>query len=314
MASTENLNEKKKRFRSPPYPSFDLETAVDRASKLLKDAHHHPVGASVLSTAWGMKSSDGRVWRHAAALIQYGLAVDIGTGKSRKFQITDIARRIVKDENPDSQKRIDALKTAVLSPMIHRELWDKFKTADGLSDAVLKTYLTVDRAENGEFPYSNSAADGVIETYRASLAYAGIKESDKLIDNDEVKNDSSDDILNDHHHAHKVKVGDYVNWVSGEIVQFDARKVVWVSEDGSHLRVFGNPTGIPMNETEIVDAPAAPPTTPKPAETGGGNKPPDITVYQVGGRLQITADVDAEGIEKLENMLAKYKEILGMLN
>ena len=34
---------------------------------------------------------------------------------------------------------------------------------------------------------------------------------------------------------------------------------------------------------------------------------------QSGHRLQITADVDDKGLEKLEQMLAKYKEILKML-
>jgi len=316
MTSAEIVTEKKKRFRSPAYPIFDLGTAVDRASKLLKDAHHHPVGASVLSTAWGMKSADGRVWRHAAALIQYGLAADFGTGKSRKFQITDIARRIVKDENPDSPKRVAALKTAMFSPVIHQELWDKFKTAEGLSDAVIKTYLTVDRAENGESAYSGSAADEVIETYRASLAYAGITESDTLADDDEVKCGGSEE-TSSHSVTPKIKIGDHVKWTSGGVDQFKGRKVEWVSDDGSMLRVFGSPTGIPMNEVEIVTAPAPPPmapAAPKLAAAGGGKMLPDIAVYQVGGRLQITADVDAEGIEKLENMLAKYKEILKILN
>jgi hypothetical protein len=36
----------------------------------------------------------------------------------------------------------------------------------------------------------------------------------------------------------------------------------------------------------------------------------DISVLLAANRLQITADVDAAGLEKLEKMLAKYKEIL----
>jgi hypothetical protein len=34
---------------------------------------------------------------------------------------------------------------------------------------------------------------------------------------------------------------------------------------------------------------------------------------QASNRLQITADVDDKGLEKLEQMLVKYKEILKML-
>jgi hypothetical protein len=36
-------------------------------------------------------------------------------------------------------------------------------------------------------------------------------------------------------------------------------------------------------------------------------------VLLASDRLQITADVDDKGLEKLEQMLAKYKEILKML-
>jgi hypothetical protein len=43
------------------------------------------------------------------------------------------------------------------------------------------------------------------------------------------------------------------------------------------------------------------------AREGDGN---DISVLLAANRLQITADVDAAGLEKLEKMLAKYKEIL----
>jgi hypothetical protein len=39
----------------------------------------------------------------------------------------------------------------------------------------------------------------------------------------------------------------------------------------------------------------------------------DVSVLQVGKRLQITADVDAEGLTNLQEMLSKYAEILKML-
>jgi hypothetical protein len=37
-----------------------------------------------------------------------------------------------------------------------------------------------------------------------------------------------------------------------------------------------------------------------------------VDAGQAANRLQITADVDVAGLEKLEKMLAKYKEILKM--
>jgi hypothetical protein len=50
-----------------------------------------------------------------------------------------------------------------------------------------------------------------------------------------------------------------------------------------------------------------PAASPAGASDGDGN---DISVLLAANRLQITADVDVDGPEKLEKMLAKYKEIL----
>lgn len=317
MSDTENVVEKKKRFRSPPYPMFDLGKAVERATEVSSQAHHHQVGAQVLSSAWGMKSADGKVWRAAAALIQYGLLIASGTGKTRKFQVSDVARRIIQDIDPLSQKRRDALYTAALSPMIHKELWEKFKSAKGLSDAVIKTYLTLDRVEGGEAAYSDSAADEVIHTYRATLAYAGISDSDTIVPPATDKDDDNGKV-GSHSNLIKVKVGEYVQWTSNGQDQFKLpRKVVWKSDDGTHLRVHGTMTGIPANEVTVVDPPAPPPAGAgvKVEDDGkNGNVENDINVLVTNnGRLQITADVDEEGLKRLMKMLEKYEGILDLL-
>ena len=50
-----------------------------------------------------------------------------------------------------------------------------------------------------------------------------------------------------------------------------------------------------------------------PAPSAGDSK--DISVFVTpGGRLQITADVGAEGVVTLKKMLDKYEEILKMLS
>lgn len=46
------------------------------------------------------------------------------------------------------------------------------------------------------------------------------------------------------------------------------------------------------------------------ANEGDGN---DISILLSSNRLQITVDIDDKGLEKLEQMLAKYKEILKIL-
>ena len=40
----------------------------------------------------------------------------------------------------------------------------------------------------------------------------------------------------------------------------------------------------------------------------------DISVLQIGNRLEITANVDADGLAKLKDILGKYEEILKIVN
>jgi hypothetical protein len=51
--------------------------------------------------------------------------------------------------------------------------------------------------------------------------------------------------------------------------------------------------------------------TPAPAAPDSDGN--EISVLLASNRLEITADVDDRGLEKLEQMLAKYEEILKML-
>jgi hypothetical protein len=91
------------------------------------------------------------------------------------------------------------------------------------------------------------------------------------------------------------------------------RKVTQI--EGGIAFVHGSLTGIEMNELSVVPAPAPilpagmnkPTTSQANAPEGDGN---DISVLLASNRLQITADIDAAGLEKLEKMLVKYKEIL----
>ena len=127
------------------------------------------------------------------------------------------------------------------------------------------------------------------------------------------------------------KVGDYIQWTSNGADQLSIpRWVEWVSDDNEYVRVFGSPTGIPMSEVTIVtqsgDTPPPIVGVAKKLAEAGHYQPAvsaptastapakDITVYQVNGRLQITADVDAEGLKKLQNLLAKYAEVLALMN
>ncbi|MYF09194.1 MAG: hypothetical protein F4233_15150, partial [Rhodospirillaceae bacterium] len=190
MTESTQIKQPRKRFRSPPYPALGLGRAVERAAQLHKIAQHHEVGVATLQEAWEMKSAEGRVWRTAAALIQYGLLTDSGTGKARKFKVTDIGRRVILDSDPNSTKRKEALNTVALKPMIHKELWDKFGAASNVSDSLFRTHLTVDRVEANEAPYSENSANEVIETYRKTLDYSGLANLTEISGQEKIETDA----------------------------------------------------------------------------------------------------------------------------
>lgn len=175
-----NQDEATKRLRSPPYPTTSLAKAVDRARALYNKALHHQVLVSVLADAWGYGAKSSGLAASAATLGQFGLIKAEGGGPKRRYQLTDIAMRIIRDADPESVKRREALKRAALTPPVFQELWETFGRADGVSDVVIRNFLTLDRHEAGRAPFSDMAALDILQTYKDTLAYAGITDADAV--------------------------------------------------------------------------------------------------------------------------------------
>ncbi len=307
----------KPRFRSPPYPATSLAKAIERAKQLYGKAQHYPISAAVLADAWDYSPKSGGTFATAAALIHFGLMSDEGSGAQRKFRLTDDAQRIVRDAEPNSVKRKEAIGRAALLPKIFAELWSSYGDGAGLADSVLKNHLTLDRSDAGQAAYSDAAADEVIQTYRETVLFAGLSKNATVAPEEKpvapVEELKSKTGTQD---PGRAEVGDHIQWTSGGVDQFKVPpKVTKVSDDGNFVWVFGSPTGIPMNETAVVRpiAPAAISTGPTVEPAKGSQSSSDFTVYLAGGRLQITADVDAEGVAKLKEILSKYEDILKML-
>lgn len=163
------------RFKSPPYPFIALPKAMERVKALHAKAQHHPVGTPVLADAWKYSVKSSGLIQTVAALMQFGLLADEGSGDKRRFRLTHDALRIVQDADPLSEKRKAALIKAALYPKVHKELWEKYGAT--ASDIVLKNYLTLDRREAGQAPFSGAAADILINEYKTSIAYAELEKN-----------------------------------------------------------------------------------------------------------------------------------------
>lgn len=116
----------------------------------------------------------------------------------------------------------------------------------------------------------------------------------------------------------RLRVGDHVQWTSDGVDQFKpARKITKIQD--RHVWVRGSQTGIPINEVTVVQPLAAIPdakltTSAKSLPSGkncDGNQINVLVTPQ--GRLQISADLDVEGLGTLRQMLEQYEQILRLL-
>ena len=160
-------NPKKFRTRSPAYPYLDLRSALDKAAVLWKAEGRHPAAVNVVMHHWGYKEESSTGYSCMAALKKYGLIEHDGMGENKQIRLSNLALAILLDENPDSPSRIDALRTAAMSPRIHAELWERYGS-DLPSDQSLKRYLVLEKS------FNEAAVDELLEEYKQTISFAGL--------------------------------------------------------------------------------------------------------------------------------------------
>ena len=157
--------------RSVSYPFIGLEEAVRRARTFYEAERRNaaPVVSAVEHWGYAEKSSGGR--QTIAALIQFGLLMDEGSGEERKVRLTDLALDIVLDED-GTFRRKDALRAAAKLPKLYAELISQFPLPDLPSDQTLKYFLLREKAINA------NAVDACMRNFRETLRYSGLDQGE----------------------------------------------------------------------------------------------------------------------------------------
>lgn len=236
--------------RGISYPFMSLEEAVAQAHKFYLEERKSavPVVVAMKHFGYGEKSSGGR--QTVSALIQFGLLADEGIKDKRVVRLTDRALTILLDE-VDSPDRDAALKQAVRGPRIYSELIAKWP--DGLpSEHNLTYYLKKEK------DFNPKTLESFISDFKKSLAFAKFTIGATIVS---PKTPALDSNLHNQpapSPTPSVKVGDYVQWESGGVVQFEPRPVFGVSEDGQYAFVTGANSGIPIKELTVMQQPLAP--------------------------------------------------------
>lgn len=287
------------------FPFINLEKALARAESLYKaDNRGAEMSVPTAFELWGYSEKSSGGFQTVAALKMYELLIESGSDSGRKIRLSDQALRYFRDERDEERAKL--LRQFALSPPLIRTLWNEWG-AKPPSDTVARSYLKIERKLNEQ------SARTLLGIYKDLLSFTGLKGAGKVpAELFEVHGPSTDGETG-------ANIGDYIQWASDGVDQFKpARRVTWVSPDGSHVRVHGSPTGILMSEITVVDPPkpalpAGAPIAPGAVAPTGDSTHPDINIYLTGNRLQITADVDGKGLETLKKVLEKYGEILKMV-
>lgn len=178
------------KHRSPNYPGLTLERAIAKAALMYNSEfrrHAVPLKDGMAKMEYSADSSTGQ--QALAAMKYYGLVELEGTSDKRQVRVSERAAKIV--ANHADRDRL--IKEAALLPAIHREVWGKFYTEDGLApDATIRQYLVWDRPESR---FSEDAATAFIAQFKQTAQFAKLGGPDKLHDdqNDEVVDPDPED-------------------------------------------------------------------------------------------------------------------------
>jgi len=170
----ENMGNPGHRDRSPSYPLIPLEAALDRLAAFESHFKRSPARPDMIQGAWGIKAK-AHVNRITAALRYFGLLDYQGIGKDRQIVISEDGRKYLRAQQDEVKREV--VKAAALRPKEIAKFWNEWggdRPADAacLDDLVLK------------HGFSEVGARKFLDVYDATISFAGLSDSDKILGED----------------------------------------------------------------------------------------------------------------------------------
>lgn len=237
--------------RSPGYPLFSVQKALERARQLYKNevAHWAPLGSATAAWGYSPKSSGGR---QTIATMKYYALIDVqGEGNARRVRVSDIARRILLDEREDETEKRSLIREVALSPSAHKSLYTEYPT--GLpSDGTVLHFLMFTKG------YNREAARDLLEEFKQTASYINLFEPQK--DVDKLPTEEENPSL-----PPEVKVGDLIQaTVNGQDMFPNGAQVLGFSDDGAWVFTDQSTSGIKPEEITVLEAVQTPPAQGRP--------------------------------------------------
>jgi hypothetical protein len=162
-------DDRTKKERSPSFPFISLRKAVQRAQAFFDSHRKEPTRIAALADTWGYSPSSSGLQQTIAAMKQFGLLEDTGSGPDRKLQISDLARTILADLRFGAKEA--AIKEAAQNPKIFAEYLSKW-VPNRPSDAHCVSELVFDRN------FAEIGAKAFLKVFDDTVAYARLGDSD----------------------------------------------------------------------------------------------------------------------------------------
>ena len=176
--------ERTKFERSPSFPFISLRKSVQRAQSFFDSHRKEPTRLSALAATWDYSPASSGLLQTIAALKQFGLLDEAGSGADRKLQISDLARTILADLRPGAKE--GALAEAAKKPKLIAEYLPKW-LPNRPSDAHCISELIFDRG------FAEPGAKAFLKVFDETVAYAKLADSD-IDSNVELMSDDVSDL------------------------------------------------------------------------------------------------------------------------
>jgi hypothetical protein len=238
--SEQNLDVAKQ--RSPTYPYITLDMAAERAAKLYEQVRDTPQPREVMAKAYGKPLSSSATMQTFSTLTQYGLLEAVAHNGQRRLRVTQLARSITNPNAPTAVV-IEGRKKAALNPPVFRELWDLYGSTEGLNDSAILYYLTVDRPGT---VFTDLGAQQILRIYRATVAYAGLSDSDKnppVVEQDGGGEPEADTLPPaDESRREAARKQDEQSAPKGQVKLMDGERVAFIEEGqpGQYLKLIAS--------------------------------------------------------------------------
>lgn len=152
-------NSERTQTRSPRYPRYPLQEAIDYARRLYEGAHRSTVDTHTAYRVMGFAGKSGASATALGATRQFGL-VD---GERGGVQVSDLGLAVLEPSGPE--ERAFALHAAANHPEIFEALMDHFAGDPPRSDEPLRSFLIRTRG------FSKSGADECISSFRKTFSF-----------------------------------------------------------------------------------------------------------------------------------------------